>query len=295
MSASTGEVRPYSFGDFQATAPEAISGTRRWLMRARNFWVEWVQAPAGAASMMFESSTESLLISDTAALRVEDASGRAAAVDAPDHCVCIVPAGRFAVRAVEGGSFSVIASHRTDLAGRRVLNEDAYAVPDERIAATGQPYRHAQGRQQVEVLPIAAIQASVDRPRLKMLQTETLSINVVEYNGVRDRTALSPHSHASFEQGSLALAGDFMHHLRVPWGPNATLWREDEHLAAPSPSLLIVPVDMVHTTEGLGGGRHLLIDVFSPPRGDFIGNGWVFNAKDYRAVDLVSEGRMAVA
>jgi hypothetical protein len=73
--------------------------------------------------------------------------------------------------------------------------------------------------------------------------------------------------------------------LRVPWFSDAGRWRDDEHLAAPSPSLLVVPVEMIHTTEGVGDGPHFLVDVFSPPRRDFIDKGWVFNSADYTPAD----------
>lgn len=49
----------------------------------------------------------------------------------------------------------------------------------------------------------------------------------------------------------------------------------------PSPSVAVIPVHLVHTTEGVGTERHLLIDVFSPPRRDFIAKGCVANARDY--------------
>ena len=133
------------------------------------------------------------------------------------------------------------------------------------------------------MLRFEQIKASPEKPRLKMLQTDALSINIVDYAGPRDRSALSPHSHADFEQGSLAIEGQFVHHLRTPWGSDADRWRDDEHLQAPSPSLVVVPPHVIHTSEGTGPGRHLLIDVFSPPRRDFIASNWVFNAADYRA------------
>jgi hypothetical protein len=125
------------------------------------------------------------------------------------------------------------------------------------------------------------VKAPADNPRLKMFQSATLSINWVEYTGPRDRTALSPHSHADFEQISLAAAGDFVHHFRANWARNANLWRDDVHARVPSPSVAVIPVHLVHTTEGIGDERHLLIDVFSPPRRDFIAKGWVANAQDY--------------
>jgi mannose-6-phosphate isomerase-like protein (cupin superfamily) len=114
-----------------------------------------------------------------------------------------------------------------------------------------------------------------------MVQSTNLSINWVEYDGPRDRSTLSPHTHRDFEQGSLVLQGRFVHHLRVPWGADADQWRQDEHLEAGSPSLLVIPAGTEHTTEGVGEGPHLLIDLFSPPRADFIARGMVANAGDY--------------
>jgi hypothetical protein len=197
--------------------------------------------------------------------------------------VCVLAAGRSSIRLAAPGTCAVIASNRPDIDPATVLNEAAYAQPDARIKPTGRPFRRKPGAPLVQVFEMAKVPAPADNPRLKMLQTDTLSINWVEYHGVRDRTALSPHSHSDVVQGSLALAGNFIHHLRVNWGKDANLWRDDEHLAAPSPSLAVVPVELVHTTEGVGDGHHLLLDVFSPPREDFIARGWVHNAGDYSA------------
>jgi hypothetical protein len=175
----------------------------------------------------------------------------------------------------------VFASTRSDLAGRRVLNQATYSRPDPRVAPVGAPYRRLKAPDRIEVIALDAVAAPADNPRLKMFQSATLSINWVEYAGPRDRTALSPHSHADFEQISLAAAGDFVHHFRVNWSRNANLWRDDRHERVPSPSVAVIPVNLVHTTEGIGAERHLLIDVFAPPRRDFIAKGWVANAHDY--------------
>ena len=118
-------------------------------------------------------------------------------------------------------------------------------------------------------------------PRAKLFQSATMSINWVEYQGPRERTSLSPHSHQNFEQGSLAIEGQFIHHFRSPWGRDANQWCEDEHLRAESDSLAIIPPTLVHTTEGVGSGPHILIDIFAPPRRDFIAKGQVLNAVDY--------------
>jgi hypothetical protein len=134
----------------------------------------------------------------------------------------------------------------------------------------------------VQVFEIDTIKAPPDNPRLKMFQSATMSINWVDYEGPRDRTALSPHFHTDFEQASLAAAGNFVHHLRVDWSRNANEWRDDQHMQCGSPSVLVIPPYVTHTTEGVGPGHHLLIDIFAPPRRDFIAKGWVANSAEYR-------------
>jgi hypothetical protein len=97
----------------------------------------------------------------------------------------------------------------------------------------------------------------------------------------RDETQLTPHSHADFEQGSIGLEGEWIHHLRVPWLPNRREWRPDVHLQVGSPSTLIIPAGVIHTSQGIAGAGMRLIDVFAPPRMDFSERGWVDNAADY--------------
>jgi hypothetical protein len=282
MADQTTGVRERGFADFSSTSPELLGGRRHWLMRAQNFWLEWVELADAPAGFAVESRDELMVIAAAGPLRI--AAEGAAATDVPAHSVAIIAPGRYAVTGEPSCLCAVIASQRGDIAGRRVLNAQAYDEPDTRIAPTGKPYRRKQRPGPVEVLDIGAVMASKDKPRLKMLQTETLSINIVEYEGPRNRAELSPHSHDAFEQGSLAIAGNFVHHLRAPWGADAAQWRDDEHLRAASPSLLVVPVEMIHTTEGVGSGHHFLVDVFSPPRADFIAKRWVANSGDYEPV-----------
>ena len=281
MAPSNAGVRERTFADFSTIEPEVRAGHRHWLARAQNFWCEWVEL-GGDGTFSFDSDAEGLLIAIEGDLQARHEPSGAPAVRVPAHSVAILPPGRCTLAGDAGAVCLMLASQRGDLAGRRVLNEDAYREPDARIVPSGRSWRRKR-RAGIEVLDIDAVRAAPDKPRLKMLQTETLSVNIVEYTGARDRGVLSPHAHSSFEQGSLAIAGRFVHHLRVPWTPDADAWRDDEHLAAPSPSLLVVPVEMIHTTEGVEGGHHFLLDIFSPPREDFIRKGWVFNAGDYEA------------
>lgn len=285
MSVQAHGIRDRGFADFSTTPPEIIGGHRHWLMRGQNFWLEWVEFSAHPGGFSAESEHELMVIAPAGTLRIGSAAAGLPAVSVPAHSVAILAPGRYEISGDASALCAVFASQRADLGQRRVLESHTYENPDPRIDPTGTPYRRKQSGAAVQVLDIGAVMASKDKPRLKMLQTETLSVNIVEYAGPRNRAELSPHSHDALEQGSLAIAGDFVHHLRAPWGSDADKWREDEHLHAPSPSLLIVPVELIHTTEGVGAGHHFLVDLFSPPRADFIGKGWVANSADYEPAE----------
>lgn len=260
-------VRPTAVVDF---APGSVA-------RGQNFFVQWLQGEGSVTEA--RSEHEMLLLLPDGGTDI--AIGQEAPRFVPGGSVCIVPAGSVVVHAPREGRAVLVASSRPDLAPGSALNDGDYATRDARLAPSDAGYRRKPDRAGLQVIAIADIQAPQDKPRLKMLQTETLSINWVDYEGARDRSKLSPHSHADFEQGSLAIDGHFIHHLRVQWGADANQWRADEHLAAGPASMIAIPAQMLHTTEGVGEGRHLLIDVFSPPREDFIGKGWVANTDDY--------------
>jgi len=243
--------------------------------RGQNFFVQWLE---GTPEVEARSEHEMLLLLPDTGAELRTAAGRRAV---PGRSICVLPAGRVAVYLAQGGRAALIASSRPDLASGSACNQADYAVPDSRILPSTAGYRRVTGQGEVQVIAVDNIKPPADKPRLKMFQSDTLGINWVEYDGPRDRSQLSPHSHADFEQASLAIAGNYVHHLRVQWGPDANHWQDDQHLPAGSPSMITVPVNLIHTTEGVGAGRHLLIDVFSPPRSDFIGRGWVANAHEY--------------
>ena len=272
-------VRAPSLLEFKHYQPVAVQGVRRWSARGQNFDVTWLEAVEDGARFDTESGDETMLLLSNGPITI---SGAKAPMVAPARSVCILPPGRWQLHPGAGATCAVLRSLRED-ATTDAINQAAYTVRDARIAPVGPPYVCLRDGDEIRVIAIDAIAAPKDKPRLKMLQSSTVSINWVEYQGPRDRAALSPHVHAAFEQGSLALAGEFVHHLRVQWEANANLWQEDRHARLGSASLLVVPVGMIHTSEGVGPGRHLLIDVFSPPRADFIAKGWIANGGDYAA------------
>jgi len=274
-------VRKRSFQIFDEASSEQVGGLRRWLMRGQNFIVEWLEADADGETTSVQSIHETLVLMPEAGGTIHQE--QKPAVTAAAGSICIVPAGPYSITLQRGGRYCVIASSRDDIDLKKVLNAAAYLDPDPRVNPVGKPYRRLTRLDAVQVLQLNDIAAPADNPRLKMFQTETLSINWVDYDGPRSRTQLSPHSHANHEQGSLAIKGHYKHHLRVKWGKDANLWQDDEHCDAPSPSLLVIPVYLIHTSEGVGQDQHVLVDIFSPPRGDFIAKGWVYNAGDYTA------------
>jgi mannose-6-phosphate isomerase-like protein (cupin superfamily) len=118
---------------------------------------------------------------------------------------------------------------------------------------------------------------------MRIFRSTNLMLNVLTPRMVpRDVHKLSPHSHADFEQGSLALRGEWIHHMRYPWVPDMTAWRDDEHIEVGSPSLTVIPPKVVHTSRNLNEGGAWLLDIFAPPRMDFSSKpGKVANEKDY--------------
>lgn len=245
------------------------------IARGQNFWAQWIEGP-----VTFEASStaEMLLLLPEAGA---DVSTDDESIHLPARSVSILPAGSMRLTLAAGVRATLIAHSRPDLTPAQAINGADYAKSDNRVKSVVREWQRVQNPHRIHVIEVDKIAAPLDKPRLKMFRTDCMSINWVEYTGARDRSALSPHSHADFEQGSLAIAGDFVHHLRTPWGGDANTWREDAHLDAPSPSMFTIPVHLVHTTEGTGQGRHLLIDIFSPAREDFIAKGWISNADDY--------------
>lgn len=259
-------------------APSNPIGRGVTLRRARgqNFVTDWIEGAPGG-SFVIRSSGESMLIAtgaNGAALRHAGAE-----IALPGRTIAILPAGETFVDFVASATLVRLLAATSLGDDVEPANAADYLSPDVAVAAWGSPSTALHSGMRLH--SIDALKAPADKPRLKMLRSADISINWVEYHGLRDRTALSPHDHADFEQGSLAILGDFLHHMRVPWGPDATQWQPDRHVEASAASLMVIPPRVIHTTEGLGEGHHILLDVFCPPRADFLAKGWIGNKADY--------------
>lgn len=252
-------------------------GTPRRSVRSQNFQIEWIEAAPGQSAIDVSSGAETMLLTFDCSARI---AGEGQAAAAPRRSVTVVPPGTYRIEFDGIGRACIISTERRG--AREPLNAASYVNANPRVAPVGPAWARTGDRREFQIFDVDQVKAPADNPRIKMFQSATISINWVDYQGPRDRAALSPHSHADLEQASLAAAGDFVHHLRVAWGRNANDWRDDEHMSVGSPSVLVIPPDVIHTTEGVGPGHHLLIDVFAPPRRDFIAKGWVANSGEYR-------------
>ncbi len=249
-------------------------------LRSHSFLIAWSEVSAGGATLEADSPTEyfAMLPGDGATLTW---SGGERAV--PGHTVCVMPRGKTSVRfRAEGECVRVFSPTPSTFEHIPIYQagQNQAAMPPlrdivryQRVHPTGEPL----------VYELDKTPNSVGMPRAKLFQSETMSINWVEYKGPRDRKNLSPHAHTDFEQASIAIDGTFVHHYRTTWVVNADKWREDEHVVSGRRTIALIPPPIIHTSEGIGDMRHILVDVFAPPRPDFIAKGQVLNAAEYRA------------
>jgi mannose-6-phosphate isomerase-like protein (cupin superfamily) len=267
--------REASIGRYYDDAPQFEGkGIRSWITRGANFAVVCTVGEAGttvngmAKDEQFVYALEGGVIvssgSDSETLGVED--------------LAILPPGPWTMRFEQPGYVVQLVTADEPLAAQ---------AANARLYADGAP----------EVTKISAWPEPVGGYRLRRYSTleayarggmvhafRTRKLMMVPYARFlepRDETQLTPHAHADFEQGSIALEGEWLHHLRVPWTANRREWRADLHLQVSSPSTTIIPAGVIHTSQGISGEGMRLIDVFAPPRRDFSERGWVDNAADY--------------
>ncbi len=251
------------------------------VVTAQNFAVELWQ-PSNAARLERAGEFESIVMVSAGNARVESVDD---SVELGAGSVAIVPAGAFRIVAGESVQVAIVHSKPPDALRQRAINTAQYTSADPRIVPPGRGYRRTSNPGRINRYEVADLATLPHADRTRMIQSDAISINWVEYEGARDPTRLSPHNHSVFEQASLGLRGTFIYHLRVPWMPDSTAWRTDRHELVDAPCIGVFPVGLIHTVTGSpGSGRNLLIDVFSPVRDDFVEKGWVANSAEYEPI-----------
>lgn len=276
--------RAPTHGLYQQLAPSETDpqGGRTWITRGANFVVAVSEVMPGSVLSRDDNPDEYfVLLAPGAAAKVAAGADQ---IESPGDALFIVPPGKSSVVATSKGRIArIFSKNAADLAAR-AHNAATYAdgAPE---CAPLVPWPAPKGGFKLRHYPLEKYLEPKTFGRL--FRSTNLMVNVFEPITVpRDTKRLSPHSHTDFEQGSLSLYGDVMHHLRVPWTPDMSTWRDDEHVQYHSPALMVIPANLIHTTRYTGGDPNYFIDIFSPPRLDFSKNpGWVRNADEYPMPD----------
>lgn len=281
VDAST-PIKASQWIEFHKLAPTEVSelGSRTWVARTSNAVITWTDAKAGDRFHRSDQPDEYsvLMYSRSADIRVTAGSDSA---DVREEAFVVIPPGDSTVEALtDGPIIRIFSTFAEDLVAAS-LNNDAYAEPDVRHRPLI-PWPDPVGGFKLRVYQLSKTPIAPDRFG-RIYRTTTLMVNfLAEEPAPRDPGKLSPHVHDDFEQISMAVKGEFVHHIRYPWGPDSRQWRDDEHGVAETPSITIIPPPTIHTTQGVGPHQQLL-DIFAPPRIDFSEKGWVLNADDYPA------------
>lgn len=266
-------------------ALQETDGTRHWITRGANFVVVATQAVAGSVlrrSAADQTDEYMLLLPEDTAAKVQ--AGTQSERSLGDS-LFIVPPGESAVTVTAPGwVYRIFSRQAADLL-QLAANQAVYANGAIADVAALETWPMPVDGYKLRHYALANYVRSDNTMRL--FRSRHLMVNIfLPGKAARDPQKMTPHSHADFEQGSLALRGGWIHHMRYPWVPDMTTWRDDEHTGINSPSLIVIPPQVIHTSQSLGEPGMRLVDIFAPPRDDFsLKPGLVNNADEYPLPD----------
>lgn len=256
------------------------AGSRLWWGRSQTCVFNHVEAAAGDRFTRIAQPDEYVLLltDEHPAVHIEW-GGRTERVDA--RALVVVPPGDSTIGVEAETTLVRLFSARSPELCARCDNAGFYATDDPNVAPY-RPWPDPPAGHRIRVYRLDDIPAEPGRFG-RLLRCSTFMVNYFYPDaGPRDPAKLSPHHHDDFEQLSLQLAGDYVHHIRTPWTVDMAQWRDDEHQRCTSPSITVIPPPSIHTSQGVGDGVHQLVDIFCPPRLDFSERpGWVLNADEY--------------
>lgn len=265
---------------FYETEPQLSDANgRTWISRGQNFVVAYSEANEGGIFARAAQPDEYALIVPDAETRIEITTAEGTTV-VPGYSVAFVPPGESTIRMLTAGTLVRLFTPRSKDMAEAASNADAFHGTHPNVPPF-QPWPEPPGGLKLKWY---TLDVPEDPSRFgRIYRCTTFMINYLTPRvGPRARDKVSPHHHDDFEQCSLAISGEFTHHLRWPWTTNMNVWRDDEHLFCKSPSICVIPPPSIHTTTAEGEGVNQLVDIFAPPRMDFSTKpGWVLNDADY--------------
>lgn len=262
---------------FDLARPDVSDGgVDRWYGPATNFVVETLRATPGRPIDTGDNPDEYVIVLPEGSPRVRIAAG-GAEVTADENSVVVVPPGDSRMELRSDGLVHRVFSCLSPVhAAARRFTRQPMGAADTVVPlspASAPPSGYALRHYRFD---------DFDVPRPKWtFRTGNLMVAVIGPMTTPRGRNLSPHLHEDFEQASLVTQGDYVHHIRRAWGDDVALWKDDEHVRIGAPSVTVISPPDLHTSQTVGTGPFVHVDVFSPPRVDFMESGQVLNMDDY--------------
>lgn len=278
-AAARGQAADADYLRFHDEPGTPLDGATRWRGRSQNLVLDLLEVRPGFVLEHPGGPDETgLLLPDTGPSVVVTAGDET--VEVPGHTLTFLPPGPVRLEFAAAGRAVVLSTTRTPGLADEAANADNYEVAHANVPPLT-PWPEPVGGYRVRTYSLDV--PTLGTPPFRLFRCSSFMVNFIDpRTGPRDTTKMSPHDHADFEQLSLVLDGEYVHHLRWPWTPDLSEWRDDEHERMGAPSLMVIPPPTVHTSQAVGEGRNHLVDLFSPPRRDFSSqDGWVLNSADY--------------
>jgi mannose-6-phosphate isomerase-like protein (cupin superfamily) len=273
-------LRGCGYGAFTEIPPQMVEpdGARTWLIRGAHTIVAISEVHQGTVLSRANNADEYIVLLDVDGLATFSA-GNVDTVEAGPGSVTIVPPGQSSIICHRVGYVVRCFTTRAEDILSLALNNENYQdfVPECQPLVNWPDPPGGFRLRNYDILNMERVTFG------HIIRSTNLMVSLPERGAKRrDPHKLSPHHHDDFEQVSVGLSGTWLHHLRVPWTPDMTTWRDDEHVTFASPSALVIPAGLIHTSQDVGQENGWIIDVFSPPRADFSRQaGWVLNEADY--------------
>ena len=273
-----------SYARFYEQDPQQSDAkARTWLARGQTMIVAYSEVEDGAILERAGQPDEYAVLLPDRDTEIEIAVAEGTEL-ALGRSVAFVPSGHSRITVRKGGRlFRLFTTASADLAAL-CSNAADYDEADPNVAPFVAWPAPAGGRKvRVYSGDVPPQQGRFGR----LYRGQTIMVNFGDGRaGPREPDNLSPHHHDDFEQYSIALDGDFIHHLRWPWISDSRQWVDDDHERCAAPSVAVIPPPSTHTSQGVAPGLNRLLDAFCPPRMDFSAKpGWVLNANDYPMPD----------